>query len=579
MKKLKRITALILSVLMLMSMSVAVSATANTPTYTLVVKSSGSGYTYTAYQVFKGTYDSTDKLLKYIDWSDNINTTGIYAELATIEDADKGTYPFTDNGNVFDSAAAVASVLSTYSDDSAVVQEFAKVVAKYFVASPTVYKESTSATSGEYTYYTFSGLAAGYYLIKTTGLPTNADGSTGAYSRYILAMTTVEDGGTVSEPLEAKYDLPKVDMDLIETTDADAGIGDEITYYLTASLPSVYGDYTTYKLVFNDTLYKGLTYETVEAVYVYNSSDSDTNVTNATAHTTSGDGVVQVASGYTVGSTSTNSEDNTEFTVTLEDTKSLLDDTGAIIDNDESTLIQVVFTATLNSDALVGGSTGNWNTVYLEYSNDVYSDSLGKTVTDKVITWTYELDVTKIDADTKDVITTGAEFVLYRLQDDNTTKEYVVVDNNKVKKWTTVEGDASSLTSGSDGKFSVIGLDIGTYYLVETKAPTGYNKMTDEITIEIEAAHTVYESGTWLTQDALELNGLTITMTFDGKTTDGEVNTTNGTVSVKIENNTGAALPSTGGIGTTIFYIVGGVLVVGAIILLITKKRMDGDDK
>lgn len=579
MKKLKRITALILSVLMLMSMSVAVSATANTPTYTLVVKSSGSGYTYTAYQVFKGTYDSTDKLLKYIDWSDNINTTGIYAELATIEDADKGTYPFTDNGNVFDSAAAVASVLSTYSDDSAVVQEFAKVVAKYFVASPTVYKESTSATSGEYTYYTFSGLAAGYYLIKTTGLPTNADGSTGAYSRYILAMTTVEDGGTVSEPLEAKYDLPKVDMDLIETTDADAGIGDEITYYLTASLPSVYGDYTTYKLVFNDTLYKGLTYETVEAVYVYNSSDSDTNVTNATAHTTSGDGVVQVASGYTVGSTSTNSEDNTEFTVTLEDTKSLLDDTGAIIDTDESTLIQVVFTATLNSDALVGGSTGNWNTVYLEYSNDVYSDSLGKTVTDKVITWTYELDVTKIDADTKDVITTGAEFVLYRLQDDNTTKEYVVVDNNKVKKWTTVEGDASSLTSGSDGKFSVIGLDIGTYYLVETKAPTGYNKMTDEITIEIEAAHTVYESGTWLTQDALELNGLTITMTFDGKTTDGEVNTTNGTVSVKIENNTGAALPSTGGIGTTIFYIVGGVLVVGAIILLITKKRMDGDDK
>lgn len=579
MKKLKRITALILSVLMLMSMSVAVSATANTPTYTLVVKSSGSGYTYTAYQVFKGTYDSTDKLLKYIDWSDNINTTGIYAELATIEDADKGTYPFTDNGNVFDSAAAVASVLSTYSDDSAVVQEFAKVVAKYFVASPTVYKESTSATSGEYTYYTFSGLAAGYYLIKTTGLPTNADGSTGAYSRYILAMTTVEDGGTVSEPLEAKYDLPKVDMDLIETTDADAGIGDEITYYLTASLPSVYGDYTTYKLVFNDTLYKGLTYETVEAVYVYNSSDSDTNVTNATAHTTSGDGVVQVASGYTVGSTSTNSEDNTEFTVTLEDTKSLLDDTGAIIDTDESTLIQVVFTATLNSDALVGGSTGNWNTVYLEYSNDVYSDSLGKTVTDKVITWTYELDVTKIDADTKDVITTGAEFVLYRLQDDNTTKEYVVVDNNKVKKWTTVEGDASSLTSGSDGKFSVIGLDIGTYYLVETKAPTGYNKMTDEITIEIEAAHTVYESGTWLTQDALELNGLTITMTFDGKTTDGEVNTTNGTVSVKIENNTGAALPSTGGIGTTIFYIVGGVLVVGAIILLITKKRMGGDDK
>ncbi|MCD7732863.1 MAG: SpaH/EbpB family LPXTG-anchored major pilin [Oscillospiraceae bacterium] len=575
MKKLKRITALILSVLMLMSMSVMVSATANTPTYTLVVNSPDAGYTYTAYQVFTGTYDSTNNMLKKIYWSSNIDDTTllsnktIYQALAEIKDEDKNIYPFTqDNtstGKPWYSASTVAAVLSVYGKNDDVVQQFAEVVADYMKTGATGTASDTGVVQADKSYnYTISGLAAGYYLIKTTGIPTNADGSTGAYSRYILAMTVTVDGGT-ADPLESKYNLPKIDKAI---SDLDVNIGDTVTYYLTASLPTDYASYSSYTLIFHDSLYKGLTFSSVVAVYVYNDSNYDTNVANAKAHATSGTGVVEVASsGYTTTGTTANGDYN-DFTVTLSDTKTLSDGTNTIVTN-ENTLIQVVFTAILNKEAVIGGD-GNDNKVYLEYSNNMYGSGTGKTVTDRDVTWTYEIDVTKVDADDTTETLPDAEFVLYR-KNDSGVYEYVQVDaNNRVAGWVTDIDDASTLTSDANGLFSVIGLDQGTYYLLETKAPSGYNIMSDPVTVEIAATYKQNDQGTWLTDDYEALatfNTAEVTSTCDG------------TVSATVENHTGAKLPSTGGIGTTIFYIVGGVLVVGAIILLITKKRMGGDDK
>ncbi|MCD7804644.1 MAG: isopeptide-forming domain-containing fimbrial protein [Oscillospiraceae bacterium] len=592
MKKLKRITALILSVLMLMSMSVAVSAD---DTYTIVISNKDAGYTYTAYQIFSGEMGvnaDNEPILKKVEWSTNIaESDALYAQLATIVDDSTGEYPFTQDGTAtgdpWYSAMTVAAALAKYSTstDDLVAQEFAAVVAKYMSANPTVYTTSTSSTIGDVTYYTFSNLAAGYYLIKTTGLPDNGyNGSdNGAYTRYILVMTGGNAGTSEANAIESKSDLPNID-EALDDEDLDANIGDTITYYLTASLPSDYASYTSsYELVFNDILSKGLTFVEVTGVYVYN-SDSVTNVANAEIHDT--DEATKVyADDYVVSGLSNESDGGHSFTVTLSNTKALTTDgTTSIATNSES-LIQVVFTATLNSDAVIG-SEGNPNTVYLQYSNNMYNaGELGTTVIDTVLTWTYELDVTKVDADDTTKTLEGAKFVLYRVN-DNGEYEYVIVDaDGKVERWTTDEDDASELESDSTGVFSVIGLDVGTYHLKETKAPSGYNVMSTVFDITIEAGHTTIENVsadnyttkiTWLTDDETKLDSLTI----NGKTVDTtSTEFVNGKVSVDVENNSGAKLPSTGGIGTTIFYIVGGVLVVGAIILLITKKRMGGDDK
>ncbi len=559
MSKLKRITALILSVLMLMSMSVAVSAA---DTYPIYIANSEDGYIYTAYQIFSGTmaFDSNDNdILNVIVWNSSIDTTNIYTGLAAITLSD-GSTPFTDsNGAALTTASMVAAILaSDTTPDNEMAQLFADFIADYVVGVTASYSSDDTSSNG---YYTITA-PAGYYLIKNTQVATE----NGSATRYILAMTSTKGEGSASDPLSIKSDIPNVDKDLDKT---DACIGDTVTFYLTASLPTDYDAYSTYNLIFHDTLSSGLDSSKVVGIYVYDSGDLTTNETNAAAQDTSS--ATECTTGYTVNTSAT---DGCSFEVSL-DAKDFT--------SDSSALIQVVFEATLNSDAVIGGE-GSPNEVYLEYSNDMYGNGTGKTVTDKVITWTYELDVTKVDADDGTAITTGsAEFILYRLVDDGTgteVKEYVQVDDstNKVTGWTKTESEASILKSSTtDGKFYVIGLDIGTYYLEETKAPTGYNLMSDPVAIKIDATHTTYESGTWLTDDATKLDSLTITLVADSTTGDGDLTT--GVVETSIQNKSGAELPSTGGIGTTIFYIVGGVLVVGAIILLITKKRMGEDDK
>ena len=562
MKKLKRILAVVLSMTLILSM--CVSAVADDTTYSIVVSNTARDYTYTAYQIFTGTLgtDNGSTVLKKTDWSDDITESdALYEALAAIVDADDGSYPFTQDktatGDPWYSAQTVAAALSGYDNDSEVVQKFAEVVAAYLVANPAVQVVSTQSEYNDKYLYTFSGLSAGYYLIMTTGLPTNENGDEGAYTRYILAMTGATEGSSGDNAIESKSDLPQLDKDLDKN---DANINDTVTYYLTASLPSDYSYYTTYNLTFHDTLCSGLDFDEVLAVYVYDSDDRDTNETNAADQLTAN--ATECTSGYTVNTSTT---DGCSFEVTL-NAKDFTTNSNA--------LIQVVFTATLNDDAIIGGA-GNPNEAYLEYSNNMYSDDTGKTVTDKVITWTYELDVTKVDGEDNSVTLPGAEFKLYRVN-DNGDNEYVVVDSaNKVSSWVTDKDSASTLTSDASGLFSVIGLDVGTYYITETKAPVGYNVLSADIEIEVTATHTSAESGTWLTDDKTALDSLVITY----NSTDHDGTVSDGKVSLPIENNSGATLPSTGGIGTTIFYIVGGILVVGAIILLITKRRMGGDDK
>lgn len=214
-------------------------------------------------------------------------------------------------------------------------------------------------------------------------------------------------------------------------------------------------------------------------------------------------------------------------------------------------VVTVEYSATLNDQAVIAG-TGNPNDTWLGYGN------AQKTAHSTTHTYVWEMKVIKFTKkNNEEVNLKDAQFVLYRL--NGTTKKYVVANSsNKVTEWTENTYDsnltpkATVFTTPENGTFTISGLDAGTYYLEEIKAPAGYNMLKEPIEIVITASI-----------DQTTGAG-TATVTYN-KTSTGDV---------KVENQTGTELPSTGGIGTTIFYIVGSLLAVGAVILLVTKKRM-----
>ncbi|MCD7763299.1 MAG: LPXTG cell wall anchor domain-containing protein [Lachnospiraceae bacterium] len=330
-----------------------------------------------------------------------------------------------------------------------------------------------------------------------------------------------------------------------------------------------------------------------EAYLAYKKAQGvDSSVTAATSDTST-----TVASGYTATI-------GTPITISIADTNALYaSGSSTPITVNKNSIIAVEFTATLNSSAVIGGN-GNPNTVTLTYSNNPYDNTdTGTTVADVVYTWTYQLELTKTNA--SGTALEGAEFKLYRLKDSMTEdKEYAVIDTSTgiVTEWVDDIDNATLLTTDSNGKLNVgngyiIGLDASawdenyneertiTYYLKEITAPTGYNKITgsESVAIEIKPTYTQVTADTDLTVDYTTLSNLTAACRIDGSSTidypdigsiSAVANT--GTVSATVVNKAGVVLPSTGGIGTTIFYIVGSVLVLLAVVLLITRSRMRG---
>ena len=221
-------------------------------------------------------------------------------------------------------------------------------------------------------------------------------------------------------------------------------------------------------------------------------------------------------------------------------------------------VVTVSYSALVNENAVIGG-TGNSNETRLNYGND-NKTTLGSTT--RTYVWGgIEAFKYTMKGETETPLE-DAKFVLYKMVGEKKFYAVVNMNNNKITGWTENAHDskestkASVFTTPKDGKFSIIGLDADTYYLEEIKAPAGYNALAAPIEVVITAVI-----------DEVTHVG-TATVTYNGSST-GEV---------KIENKTGAELPSTGGIGTTIFYVVGGILVLGAAILLITRKRMSKAD-
>lgn len=521
MKHVKRLASLLLA----LTLVFALAATAGAATVTVPTEGILKDHTFTAYQVFSG--QESDGILADVQWGSGINSDAFLTALK----AD------TAYGSLFascTSAAEVAKVLSENNTNTAL----ANAVAKLAYANKS--GNGTELTAGE------NSLNDGYYLVVDT---TENVGEGGAYNTALLQVV-----GNIN--ITAKTDAPTVEKKVKENVKynqdggygtgyndvADYNIGDSVPFKLIGSVPDM-SRYDTYKYIFHDALSAGLTLNE-DSIEVYVASDkAGTDKTETTGWTKAVDGQ--------------------SFTVSFTDLKTV---SGV----SQGKYIIVEYTATLNQNAEVG-LNGNPNTVHLEYSNmpdqsGSGDNNTGNTPEDKAIVFTYELDTTKVDGQDNTTKLGGAEFKLH-----NKDNKWATVDaSGKVTGWAEAEEDGSTLTSDANGLFKVIGLDDGTYYLKETKAPAGYNLLSAEIAVVITATTT--NGQTWT--DGVANKALTnLAVTADR--TAGTGDTSTGIAGITIANNKGSTLPETGGVGTTLFYVLGGILVAGAVVLLVTKKRMN----
>ena len=221
--------------------------------------------------------------------------------------------------------------------------------------------------------------------------------------------------------------------------------------------------------------------------------------------------------------------------------------------------VVVTYSATINRNAVVG-TAGNENETWLKYGDN------GETTHGKTKTYTWKFNILKYFTDSNDdkKYLANVEFVLYRKDNAANKTEYAQFDsNNKLTGWTATESEAGKLKTNATSNVVVEGLDAGTYFLKEITTPVGFNSLTSDVEVQI-------------TSDCIKLDGATYTVKYKmANANDEDFTDTDAEKVVPIENNRGTTLPGTGGIGTTIFYVVGGGLMVAAAILLITKKRME----
>lgn len=333
---------------------------------------------------------------------------------------------------------------------------------------------------------TFSNLDLGYYLV---------DSSLGA----LCGLNTTTPNVTIKE----KNGQPTIEKE-VKNGDAwgttnDAKIGDTVEFKITIHVEA---GAQSYKVT--DTMEKGLSFIS-GSVKIDNEALNDNNAT-LTLKQNDGDPT---------------------FTLAFAD---------SYVANKVGQDIVVTYTATLNENAVVAG---NKNSATLHYSNK-------QTVNKETTTYTYEFDLLKVDgADHK--LLNGAEFKLYDAENGGSVIKVVPVAGG----YRVANGDETGAvdTIKVDGKVHISGLDKTTYWLEETKAPDGYNKLTERKPVNLTngSNNTTLTSDTWSEADH----------------------------GVAVENNAGAILPGTGGMGTTLFYVIGGGLMVAAVVLLVTKKRME----
>lgn len=412
----------------------------------------------------------------------------------------------------YGSCTDAKAVAEVLSNSKALANDFAKIAAKHVTGTPATGTGSVTLPS------------AGYYLIVDT---TDVANKHDAKNLSLLQVS----GATTVTP-QVKTDIPTLEKkvkDINDTTgvksdwqdSADYDIGDIIPYKLTATLGKL-DNYDKYYVKFVDTM-TNLTYVADSA-----SVKIDTTPLTPTQYKLTWDAPSKT------------------LEIEITDVKVL----GAV----NSSVITVEYKATLDDTAVLG-STGNPNQAHLIFSNNPNGEGYGKTAPDKNIVFTYKVDANKVDPDLNSL--PGAAFELFKHVKDASGN--LTWESKGIMNATKHEDGTYTITDATKMNFEWNGIDDGDYKLVEVVTPAGYNTMA-ELLFTVTATHSE-------TAD----NPVLITLSGDAFT--GNVST--GVLTSQIINHRGTTLPGTGGIGTTIFYVIGGGLMVAAAILLITKKRME----
>jgi len=559
-------------ILALAPCTAAMTAFADATTeYTITVNESAAGYTYTAYQIFKGDVSVKDgqKVLANLDWAEGVDGAKILT--AVKADTDLASY-FTDAEEAADVANALKEIGKQAGKDK-LLAKFANIAKKNAGdADGTIAAQTESK-------YPLKVTGSGYYLVEETGKPSNKE----AFSRFMLDVV----GPTSVDP---KRTYPTLDKKITGPNAKDSGkangvsIGDTVNYEIKTTMPDLTG-YEKYYYVINDTMAAGLTFDPSSVAVTIAGEDVAKDT----------DYEVQIgteADGYT-------------FQIVFKDFVKRTEP--------KDSEIVVTYNAVLNENA-DRTTAGNLNTADLTYSNNPNYDYDGTiptgnepgegeptgTTPDKQ-TKTYTANIKLTKKDNKGNKLTGAKFRLtgtaakvvlingtafkysandsgtyYKLTDGTFTEtaptdatadkyvdstKYALVETNA--KETSYEDICKEAYVNSDGTLEFNGLAAGTYTLTELVAPEGFNKLENPITVVISDAGIKFEKGAedpdlW-------------TATVDGKAvTMGDT----ATAAFDVVNNPGDTLPSTGGIGTKLFYLFGGMLAVGSGVLLVTKKRM-----
>lgn len=530
MKKTRRIAAMIAAMALTATMVVpSAMMSASAASIEITGISATEAHTFEVYQIFTG--DLTDATFTNLKWGTGISQ---YDSAAVA------------SGELVPSDTIDAITALTGTD-----KEKANTIISKITPSSTKACEDVVSASGT---ASITGLADGYYLIKDV---TNLDGKDDANSAWIIQVA-----GTVTN-LAIKNAKPSVDKQIHdEPADAETGhtdtgwgesadhaINESFQFKLTATIPadSDLTAYETYKLMFTDTMSAGVTFESIESVTVGGTAIA------TTAYTANKVGSSPAAA-------PANGDAGISWTLSIDDIIPLIP-TGKTLGSDEI-VVEVIYNAHLNENAIISTASGNDlevnnNKVKLTYSNNpdntgAGTSKTGETPEDFAWCFTYEVDNTKYKVSAADGNELpGAGFTLYSDSEkttaikliDNSDGTYTVADQNATS------GTITQMTSNADGIFNIKGLDAGTYYLSETLVPTDYNAAAD-ITITITATH-VENSG-----------GTAANLTLGGDNRANQV--------VDTKNN---SLPSTGGMGTTLFILGGGVTAACVGIYLVSKKR------
>lgn len=529
-KAIKKLLAALLAVAMVCAM--AIPAFAYNPGETK--EDLNTKHDYGAFQIFDGVISKNNETLSGVDWGQNITEPDIF--LANLKNDPT-------IGEKFETAATAQDVLAVISqwsnsDDNSIA--FARVVCSY------LYPDADAKPKPVRTDHT-GGInipKPGYYLIVDTSTFSDDDFYHAYNSFFLLNVPQAPYVVLVNH----KVVKPTVEKEVYDNNDigstggwgssADHAINEPFQFRLIAKLPAsenngrAYDYYKKYTVCFNDTLSDGITFDKLDKVEIANVDGGNPQVIDAANYTRNPNG-------------------SQSFKLSIDNVKTCAAAAG--LNLNEGATITVTYTAHLNEKAYVniaGGGTDNKNRVYLEYSNNPrISTSLDHTPESEVCVYTYQLNNTKYhDDDTTGNELAGAGFRLYSGKDCTKEQEIKLKKNTTDGTYSPYFGaDAGDeMFSDEHGQFNVKGLDAGTYYLKETTPPAGYSACADK-EIVISATHTEYN---------VSLSGNLSTTIINKKAG-------------------GITLPSTGGIGTTLFYVVGGGLMVAAIVLLVTKKRME----